>query len=115
MTDQKNFGFTNIATTHNSHPETSHAAAQRINDIGSMQDRCLFSLKRVIRHNGMKRKDIGILTAMELTGLTEQQVRDVLMYSGMATKRIKDIERKKWIEVDGDGRCSVIDLGLRQL
>ena len=105
------FGYNDVAKTKNNHPQSSHESADRINELGDIKKLHVFALEAVNEFGGRKSRDIGVKVASKLTDLSNEQVKDVIKYSGMATKRMADLKRMKFIEADEKDRLFITDRG----
>jgi len=99
---------TDTARTRNDHPETSHAAAERV-PIKTQQKQ---ALGMVNYNNGLTAKEIGIQAAMDAHGLDRRTVEDIVWLAQVVQKRSSELQSMELVEREDDGRLFINDKGL---
>jgi len=110
--------YTDTARSHNSDPETSHIAAEKMNRGDNLKNNQMYVLDGINKFSGLDAQSIGVEVAHERTGLSRDQIREVMRLIRPFEKRTPELASMGLVDRDKKGDkliVSINDAGLMRL
>ena len=112
------FRITNKAKARNSDPVTSHLAADKMNEGDNLRKSQLSVLKGIADHPCLDAQSIGVEVAHDRTGLSREQIREVMRIIRPFEKRTPELASMELVDrkqKNGKMLVSINEKGLRYL